>query len=78
VLASTAALSSETNVKQVRFTTVFDFTTLKNDNDDAKKAIDQFERIDDAIMGGISTSTLRLVPDKQYASFSGVCREDGG
>ncbi|KAL9183350.1 hypothetical protein ACHAXT_005137 [Thalassiosira profunda] len=37
-----------------------------------------FERIDDAIMGGISLSTLRDVPTQPYASWSGVCRTDGG
>lgn len=40
--------------------------------------VESFERIDDAIMGGISTSTLREVPGEPYASWSGVCRIDGG
>ncbi len=29
-------------------------------------------------MGGISTSTLRFIPNATYASWSGVCRTDGG
>lgn len=49
---------------------IFDFS--KED------AVESFERIDDAIMGGISTSVLRGVPGEPYASWSGVCRIDGG
>ena len=56
-------------------TTLFDFTGREKEN---AKTIESFQRIDDAIMGGISTSTLRSVIGKPYASFSGVCREDGG
>jgi hypothetical protein len=41
-------------------------------------AVESFERIDDAITGGISTSALRSVPGEPYASWSGVCRIDGG
>ena len=29
-------------------------------------------------MGGISTSSLRDIPSKPYASWSGICRTDGG
>ena len=42
------------------------------------ETISKFERLDDAIMGGISTSSLRNVPNRPYAMFSGVCRLDGG
>lgn len=49
---------------------VFDFADLNT--------VDSFDRIDDAVMGGISTSALRDIPDKPYASWSGVCRLDGG
>jgi hypothetical protein len=49
---------------------IFDFSQ--------EDAIDSFERIDDTIMGGISTSALRVVPGETYASWSGVCRVDGG
>ena len=62
--------------KNYQFTPVFDFTL------DAmatkQKSAASFERIDDAIMGGISQSSLRDIPDKDYASWSGVCRTDGG
>ena len=55
---------------------IFDFTfantTIK------EKSASSFERIDDAIMGGISTSSLRDIPAKPYASWSGICRTDGG
>lgn len=52
------------------FEPVFDFRL--------NSTVERFERIDDAIMGGISTSALREVPGKPYASWSGVCRLDGG
>ena len=51
--------------------TVFDFSSSRND-------VSSFERIDDAIMGGISLSALRDVPHEDYASWSGICRTDGG
>jgi len=57
-------------------TPIFDFT-LTNPATKAKSA-SSFERIDDAIMGGISLSSLRDVPYQPYASWSGVCRTDGG
>lgn len=52
------------------YTPIFDFSQ--------EGAVDSFERIDDAIMGGISTSALRVVPGEAYASWSGICRIDGG
>lgn len=58
------------------FAPVFDFAN-NNDDDDAR-AVDSFDRIDDAIMGGISTSSLRSLPDEPFARWSGVCRVDGG
>jgi hypothetical protein len=61
---------------QASFTNIFDFT-LSNTTIKQKSAA-SFERIDDAIMGGISLSSLRDVPTKPYASWSGVCRTDGG
>jgi hypothetical protein len=39
---------------------------------------DQMDRLDDAIMGGISTSAIRTVPGESFARWSGVCRTDGG
>ena len=68
-----SAVSSEESV-DTSFTTIFDFTGEES----GAKSIENFDRIDDAIMGGISTSTLRKVTDQPFASFSGVCREDGG
>jgi Complex I intermediate-associated protein 30 (CIA30) len=38
--------------------------------------IDFIDRLDDAIMGGISTSTVR--EGKNYSVWSGICRTDGG
>lgn len=55
---------------EVQFTPVFDFS-----NDET---VNSFDRIDDAIMGGISTSSIRTVPGEAYASWSGVCRVQGG
>ena len=49
--------------------TVFDFAT--------GNATMSFERIDDAIMGGISLSALKDTSE-DYASWSGICRTDGG
>ena len=37
-----------------------------------------FDRIDDVIMGGTSTSTLLDVPDTPYAKWFGMCRTTGG
>jgi len=56
----------------IQYAPVFDFSVAES-NDIAK-----FDRIDDAIMGGISTSTLREVKSKPFVSWSGVCRIDGG
>ena len=56
----------------VNVSPIFDFS--KNATD----TITKFDRIDDAIMGGISTSVLREVNGKDYATWSGVCRIDGG
>mmetsp|Transcript_11941 Transcript_11941/g.25861 ORF Transcript_11941/g.25861 Transcript_11941/m.25861 type:complete len:407 (-) Transcript_11941:112-1332(-) len=58
------------------YTPVFDFTL--SDPATKQKSASSFERIDDAIMGGISQSSLRDAPDEPYASWSGVCRTDGG
>ncbi len=52
---------------QVTVTPIFDFT-LENATTKEKSA-NSFERIDDAIMGGISQSALRDIPDKNYARY---------
>jgi hypothetical protein len=49
---------------------IFDFSTAN--------AVDKFERLDDAIMGGISTSQVVNAKDQPYAKWFGVCRTDGG
>lgn len=51
---------------------LFDFS------DPALKATNKFERIDDVIMGGISSSLLRQADGEKFARWSGVCRTDGG
>ena len=63
--ASTAPLAEADSNLQ----TVFDFAT--------GNATMSFERIDDAIMGGISLSALKNTSE-DYASWSGICRTDGG
>lgn len=71
-----ATSSAAEAVTSSTFTPVFDFTL--DDVTTKQKSAASFERIDDAIMGGISLSSLRDIPDKDYASWSGVCRTDGG
>jgi len=73
--ANTMRVLSRTSL-YATYTPVFDFS-LTNPVIKEKSA-NSFERIDDAIMGGISQSSLRDVPDQPYASWSGVCRTDGG
>ena len=72
----TTSSSSLSSSSTVVYTPIFDFSL---DNLRTKqKSANSFERIDDAIMGGISTSTLRDVPNRPYAIWSGMCRTDGG
>ena len=69
--SSSAALASiESESVTTSYNAVFDFGK--------SETVQSFDRIDDAIMGGISTSALRDVADRDYASWSGVCRTDGG
>lgn len=51
---------------------IFDFS------DPEQNAVGRFERIDDAIMGGISLSSLKQANDENFARWSGICRLDGG
>ena len=51
---------------------LFDFS------DPTLNATNKFERIDDVIMGGISSSLLRQAEGEEFARWSGVCRTDGG
>ena len=73
---SSSALSSSTS-STANFKPVFDFTGTSSTEDKEKSAA-SFERIDDAVMGGISLSALKDAPGENYASWSGVCRTDGG
>ncbi len=73
---SPAEVSSSEDQSTNQFKPVFDFTL--DDVATKQQSAASFERIDDAIMGGISLSSLRDVPDEDYASWSGVCRTDGG
>lgn len=52
------------------YQTIFDFA------DDSTTNV--IERLDDAIMGGISTSSFQNATGQHYARWVGVCREDGG
>ena len=87
---STSTTKTTTTINEVP---IFDFTTTTNSETTSDTSdVLKFDRIDDAIMGGISTSQLRQVvigkDDKNdnvddgsgnnYASWSGVCRLDGG
>jgi Complex I intermediate-associated protein 30 (CIA30) len=63
-------MSAASTEHQAKYSPVFDFGI--------NTTVESFDRIDDAIMGGISTSQLRSVPSQPYASWSGICREDGG
>jgi hypothetical protein len=58
------------------FSPMFDFGSTNETV--AQKSIQAFDRIDDVIMGGISSSTLQARPDLLSASWSGVVRIDGG
>ena len=72
-----AGVSKESSVGReedgVMIRNVFDFT-----GDASSKSVESFERIDDAVMGGISLSALKNVDNEPFASWSGICRTDGG
>ena len=61
----TSILSATSNINKeetedstiTTYTPIFDFSNLD------EKAIDKFERIDDAIMGGISLSSMKQLPE---------------
>lgn len=72
--ADKSIVADDSNAGILDAVTLFDFTGTESN----VKSIEGFERIDDAIMGGISTSSLKEVDGKPYASWSGVCRTDGG
>ena len=45
---------------------------------DSADTVSKFDRIDDVIMGGVSTSTLMDIPTEPYAKWFGMCRTTGG
>jgi hypothetical protein len=74
-IANTANAINDVNNNEadsvVVYTPVWDFSN-------ASVTSNQMDRLDDAIMGGISTSAIRTVPGESFARWSGVCRTDGG
>jgi len=65
----------DTSASETTFQPVLDFSVAET--------VDKIDRLDDAIMGGISTSTVIMNPVKDsteeaYAKWFGVCRTDGG
>ena len=62
------ATTGEDTASQQTLIPIFDFTK--------PETIDQIDRLDDAVMGGISTSTVQ--PGDNLARWVGVCRTDGG
>ncbi|KAL3806360.1 hypothetical protein ACHAXA_001892 [Cyclostephanos tholiformis] len=74
--SSSSSLPSRIDNSAHRLVPIFDF---RLDDPIAKaRSSSSFERIDDAVMGGISTSALRDVPTESHAIWSGICRTDGG
>lgn len=65
--------SSSSSSTTMTYSPIFDFAAPD------QMAVNKFERIDDAIMGGISLSSLKqLSPEEDFARWSGICRLDGG
>lgn len=55
-------------VRNTQHDTIIDFSK--------ESAFDMIDRLDDAIMGGVSTSSVQ--PSHGCAMWAGVCRTDGG
>lgn len=69
MLHSTSTTSSAANATTAAtFVPILDFAQ--------PETIDLVDRLDDAIMGGISTSAVQ--PGNGFARWGGVCRTDGG
>jgi Complex I intermediate-associated protein 30 (CIA30) len=66
--ATDAAAAAASDAATTTYQPVFDFSCAET--------VDKIERLDDAIMGGISTSAVRA--SDGFARWSGVCRTDGG
>jgi hypothetical protein len=69
-LWSSTAPFETTKETPVVYSPVFDFGL--NDT------VSAFDRINDSIMGGVSSSTLIDVPGEDYAKWLGICRTTGG
>jgi hypothetical protein len=68
-----AASTSKNNEAGTTYKPVFDFSK--------PETVDMIDRLDDAIMGGISTSSVMYVDAHgadNYTKWSGVCRTEGG
>jgi hypothetical protein len=73
--ARSLVLHSTTSNKEsstAAYKPIFNFSDVDGD------AVSKFERIDDAIMGGISLSALKQLPEESFARWSGICRVEGG
>lgn len=70
----TTRIKSSNSDNAFSYEPVFDFSDDDNGNDMTLK----FERIDDVIMGGVSSSTFKRNPNELFARWSGICRIDGG
>jgi len=71
-LLSVNDLANSDKTTKLAYQSIFNFT------DKEENAVSKFERIDDAIMGGISLSSIKQLPEEDFARWSGVCRTDGG
>ena len=64
--------TTKDSASKIIYQPIFDFANQQ------EQAVEKFERIDDAIMGGISLSSLKQLPNEDFARWSGICRLDGG
>lgn len=69
VVGQDDAVVSVSNV-ETTYLPIFDFAEADT--------VNKIQRIDDAIMGGISTSSVQNVTGQEYARWTGICRTDGG
>lgn len=64
------ALDSSASAAAISYNPLFDFTR--------PETVEKFDRIDDVIMGGISSSSMQFVPNASCSRWFGICRTDGG
>eukprot|EP00980_Cylindrotheca_fusiformis_P029508 scaffold23496_cov188-Cylindrotheca_fusiformis.AAC.6 len=70
--ASLRSTFTDVDTKDPTLTALFNFSNVE------ENAVSNFERIDDAVMGGISLSSMKQNPEEEFARWSGICRLDGG